>query len=128
MEVSLTFGEGGSEDERADFAASLYRWLVAESELRGGAEVALRGGGMTPGQMGEGALEIVNVVIANGIALGSLVTAVAAWRGSRSRPPQVRLERNGVVVTLQDASPEEVERILRVWNDGAVAGGETEQR
>lgn len=78
--------------------------------------------------MGEGALEIVNVVIANGIALGSLVTAVAAWRGSRSRPPQVRLERNGVVVTLQDASPEEVERILRVWNDGAVAGGETEQR
>lgn len=72
------------------------------------------------------ALEVVNVVLANSIALGSLVTAVVAWRGSRARAPQVRLERNGVVVTVQDSSPETVERILAMWNGSAASGGDAE--
>ncbi|MFE6737459.1 hypothetical protein ACFVGL_02395 [Streptomyces tubercidicus] len=88
-----------------------------EPELRGRAGVSLEAEPSEPGQMG-GGLELVNVVLSNSIALGSLVTAVATWRGSRPRPPQIRLERDGVVVTLQDGSPEAVERILRVWSEG----------
>ncbi|MEV8340989.1 effector-associated constant component EACC1 [Streptomyces niveus] len=72
------------------------------------------------------ALEVVDVVLANSIALGSPATAVVAWRGSRVRPPQVRLERNGVVVTVQDSSPETVERILAMWNGSAARGGDAE--
>ncbi|MEV8017460.1 hypothetical protein AB0O76_14165 [Streptomyces sp. NPDC086554] len=94
---------------------SLSRWLMAEPELRGHARVSTGAAGSAPGHMGDG-LELVNVVLANSIALGSLITAVAAWRGSRPRPPQVRLERDGVVVTLRDSSPEQVEQILRMWN------------
>lgn len=111
MEISLSFGGGeGSQD-----ASSLYRWLVAEPELRGRAEVGVGAAEAGPGHMG-GALDVVNVVLANSIALGSLITAVLAWRGTRPRAPQVRLERDGVVVIVQDSSPETVERILAMWN------------
>lgn len=127
MEVNLTFGEGtadsGTETAADDTESvlSLYRWLVAEPELRGHARVSTESGSSPAvDYMGDG-LELVNVVLANSIALGSLVTAVVTWRGTRPRPPQVRLERDGVVVTLQDNSPEQVERILRMWNEGSVA-------
>ncbi|MEV2253432.1 hypothetical protein AB0I94_23090 [Streptomyces sp. NPDC050147] len=125
MEVNLTFGdetpdgdgEGGPGDGSAASVLSLYRWLVAEPELRGHARLSTRARHAAPGTMGDG-LDLVNVVLANSIALGGLVTAVAAWRGSRPRPPQVRLERDGVVITLQDSSPETVEQVLRLWNEG----------
>ncbi|MGX5393963.1 hypothetical protein [Streptomyces sp. 404i] len=114
MRVNVTFGEGTGGAE----AASLRRWLMAEPELRGRARFSPGAELPAAGHMGDG-LELVNVVLANGIALGSLITAIAAWRGSRSRPPQVRLERDGVVVTLRDNSPEQVEQILRMWNASA---------
>ncbi|MFE1175805.1 hypothetical protein [Streptomyces sp. NPDC058773] len=120
MEVRLSFGDGAADaegDGGAGEAVSLYRWLAAEPELRGQARVSLEAERPEAGHMG-GALDLVNVVLSNGIALGSLITAVATWRGSRPRPPQIRLERDGVVVTVQDGSPEAVERILRVWNEG----------
>lgn len=120
MELNLTFGDGtaDSDGDLTGAALSLYRWLVAEPGLRGQAEVSTSSARPHPGHMG-GALEVVNVVLANTIALGSLIVAVGAWRDSRSRPPQVRLERNGVVITLQDGSPETVERILNVWSENA---------
>ncbi|MFE0133356.1 hypothetical protein ACFWY6_17570 [Streptomyces sp. NPDC059037] len=119
MEVNVTFGDGtaGAEAEAngAESALSLSRWLMAEPELRGHARVSTRAAREARGHMGDG-LELVNVVLANSIALAGLITAVAAWRGSRPRPPQVRVERDGVVVTLRDSSPEQVEQILRMWN------------
>ncbi|WP_405503724.1 hypothetical protein [Streptomyces anulatus] len=120
MRVNVTFGEGAADGGTggAEAASSLRRWLMAEPELRGRARFSPGAEPPAAGHMGDG-LELVNVVLANSIALGSLITAIAAWRGSRSRPPQVRLERDGVVVTLRDNSPEQVEQILRMWNASA---------
>ncbi|GAU66016.1 Syd protein [Streptomyces sp. NBRC 110611] len=124
MEIRLTLGSsageaGGGVDGRdgAEGTASLYRWLVADPELRGRAEVSAGAAPTGQGEMG-GALEVVNVVFGDVIALGNLLVAVAAWRGSRPRPPQVRIERDGVSITVQDGSPETVERILKVWGMG----------
>ncbi|MEK8143386.1 hypothetical protein NKH18_18585 [Streptomyces sp. M10(2022)] len=105
MRVNVTFGEGtaGAETDGAEAALSLCRWLMAEPELRGRAKVSTGPERPAAGHMGDG-LELVNVVLTNSIALGSLISAVAVWRGSRPRPPQVRLERDGVVVTLRDNS------------------------
>ncbi|MFF1419359.1 hypothetical protein [Streptomyces sp. NPDC058280] len=119
MELNLTFGPYGADAPNADFAdsaTSLYRWLMAEPELRGRAEVSVESAQSAEGHMGE-ALDIVNVVLTHTIALGSLITAVVAWRSSRPRSPQVRLERDGVVVILEDGSAESVEQILNVWNE-----------
>jgi Effector Associated Constant Component 1 len=120
MEIRLTFADSGSDQDaedvdRTECASSLYRWLVADRELRGLAEVAVMSAHSRQGDMG-GALEVVNVVLSNTIALSSLLVAVAAWRGSRTRPAEVRLERDGVTVTVRDASPEMVEQILRTLN------------
>ncbi|MFG2092992.1 hypothetical protein [Streptomyces sp. NPDC048612] len=130
MEVRLSVGGGVGDGGEAEGAVSLYRWLAAEPELRGQARMSLEAEQAEPGHMG-GALDLVNVVLSNGIALGSLITAVATWRESRPRAPQIRLERDGVVVTVQDASPEEIERVLRVWNESgapapAPADGDSE--
>ncbi|USA05250.1 hypothetical protein NCG97_18090 [Streptomyces lydicamycinicus] len=51
VEVNLSFG-GGAED--AEGAVSLYRWLVAEPELRGQVRVSLGSGQPEPGHMGGG--------------------------------------------------------------------------
>ncbi|WP_240798810.1 MULTISPECIES: hypothetical protein [unclassified Streptomyces] len=100
--------------------SSLRRWLLAEPDLRGQALVSVRIEGQQQGAMGSG-LDVVNVVLSNSIALGSLLVAVATWRRSRPRAPQVTMERDGVVVTLDGDSPEAVQRILREW------GGSTPQ-
>ncbi|MFF4711035.1 hypothetical protein ACFY2V_06455 [Streptomyces eurythermus] len=119
MDVRLTFtdGSGDADGGTSDHAASLYRWLVLEPELRGRAKVSTATAGSEAGRMG-GAPDIVDIVLGNAIALGNLLVAVAAWRDSRRRPPEVRLERRGVAVTLRDASPEDIERILGVLDPG----------
>lgn len=119
VEFDLTFSDGTADepsDDSAESATSLYRWLVAEPGLRGHAEVSTGSQPSAQGHMGD-TLATVNIVLTNSIALGTLITAVVSWRGSRQRPPQVRLERDGVVVTLHDSSPESVAQILRVWNE-----------
>ncbi|MFE1173342.1 hypothetical protein [Streptomyces sp. NPDC058773] len=92
-------------------AASLCRWLITDPELRGLAEVSIAP--VHPGQgHRRGALELVNVALGNAIALSNILVAVAAWRESRPHEAQVRLESNGVIVTLQGTSPEVVDQIL----------------
>ncbi|MGW0814286.1 effector-associated constant component EACC1 [Streptomyces viridiviolaceus] len=109
MEIDIAVGEGPSD------VSSLRRWLMAEPGLMGHAVISVRTGTEQPGAMGSG-LDVVNVVLSNSIALGSLLVAVATWRRSRPRAPHITLEREGVVVTLHGDSPEAVERVLREWS------------
>lgn len=118
VEIQLTCDDGTQD---GGSAMSLYRWLIADPELRGLAQVSTAPVPSRRGHMG-GATEIVNVVLGNTIALSNLLVAVAAWRDSRPRSPQVRLERDGESITVSEASPETVERILRSWERGR--GGE----
>ncbi|MFC5218638.1 effector-associated constant component EACC1 [Streptomyces coerulescens] len=134
MEIRLTFGDhvdsadygdnGGAEAiDRTQCVASLYRWLLSDPELRGLALVSLATDQDPHQEHMGGTLETVNVVVANALALGNLLVAVAAWRASRPRTPQVRVERDGVVVTVQDGSAETVEQILRSLGTGGSADG-----
>lgn len=124
MEVRLTFDDdargapAGAAGGQAGHAASLYRWLSSDTELRGLAEVSVGSVPSPRGAMG-GVPELLDVVLANSIALGGLVVAVATWRGSRPQAPQVRIERDGTTVTVRDGSAETVERILRVLGTDA---------
>jgi hypothetical protein len=64
-----------------------------------------------------GAVEVINVVLSNSIAVGSLLVAVASWRRSRPRPPSTRIEGHGISITIEDASPETVRRVVQALTD-----------
>lgn len=114
MELVLTVDEvvGGE-------AETLLRWLHEERDLHGQACVSLGGTQPPPpGGMGGSALEIVNVVLSNSIALGSLFTTLVAWRSSRpSPPPAVRIEVNGVPVTVNTDDPEVIRSLIETLRD-----------
>lgn len=115
MDVHVSVG--GTSDDAA--LASLFRWLTQDPDVGRGAKVAIEPSSGRPGDMG-GAVETLNVVLSNSIALGSLIVAVASWLGSRARGTTVHIERNGVKVTIHDDSTEAVQRVL----DALEGGGE----
>ncbi|WP_405901874.1 hypothetical protein OG696_40665 [Streptomyces sp. NBC_00656] len=97
-----------------DESDDLLRWLHKERNLRGLAEVFTGGTEPPPpGSMGGIPLEVINVVLSNSIALGSLLTTLVAWRSSRpSPPPTVRIEVNGALVTLNTDDPEVIRSLI----------------
>lgn len=112
MELTLNVvGAAGSRECHA-----LRSWLLRERELRATALVS-PGGPVGLGYMGAGELEILNVVLSNAIALGSLVTAVASWRASRPSRPSVRIEANGVAVTVDTDDPETLRALVQAVRD-----------
>lgn len=125
MQVDIVM-EGDSDDRSAASAASLtslYRWLAQDPDVAQQADVSLGSERAAPGDM-SGAFDVINAVVANGIALGSLAVACASWRAARPSAPAVRIERNGVTVTVEDASPETVRRIVDALGEPqAPAGG-----
>ncbi|MDR7276370.1 effector-associated constant component EACC1 [Catenuloplanes atrovinosus] len=108
---------------RVDDQPSLYRWLTLDPDVRRHATVTLPSAPPRPGGMG-GALDVINVVLGNGIALSSLLVAVSAWRESRPRPPVTRIERGDVSITIEDASPETVRRIVDALGDPPAEPGD----
>ncbi|GAA2073574.1 hypothetical protein GCM10009780_06860 [Actinomadura alba] len=69
-----------------------------------------------PGEMG-GAFDVVNAVFADAGAvagIGSLLVAYRTWRDTRSRAPRLRIEKDGVSVTVENGSDAEIRRIIDV--------------
>lgn len=97
-------------------AGSLYRWLTLDPQVRQDATVSLRTAPPATGEMG-GVLEVIDVVLSNGVAVGGLLVAVASWRRSRPRPPAPRIEGDTFSIVIEDASPETVRRVLDALTD-----------
>ncbi|MFE4369113.1 hypothetical protein ACFRMN_12870 [Streptomyces sp. NPDC056835] len=115
MQVAIVIdGEADAESDDQPLT-SLYRWLTQDPDVSRHAVISLVPEESRAGDMG-GAFEVINAVVAQGIALGSLAVACATWRASRSAAPVVRLERDGVTVTVEDGSPETVTRIVDALN------------
>jgi hypothetical protein len=88
--------------------SSLWRWLTRDPDTSG----LVTGAGAPPEEGHQGTFEVINAVLANALALSSLVVAIATWRAQRrADPPVVRIERNGVRVDVPDASPETIAAI-----------------
>ncbi len=99
----------------------LYRWLSNDSELAYEGTVEGRAPSGT-GQMG--ALEVIDVTLTHVTSLGSLVMAYASWRAARRDSSSVTFERDGVSVTVQDASPQTIARIMDALSgSGEESGG-----
>jgi hypothetical protein len=105
-------------DDEGQALASLHQWLAEDLDVIRGSAVSLEAGETGPGEMGP-VFDMVTVVISNGTALGSLIVAYLSWRDSRPHSPKVSIERDGVVVSLADSSPETVSRVFEALSDQA---------
>jgi hypothetical protein len=83
---------------------SLGKWLRFNDELHG--MVTFPDGKPQEGRMGLDATAI-NAVVANALALGSLLVSIAAWRQTRPRPPSVNVVHNEIHVRIEGADPKE---------------------
>ncbi|MFI6981434.1 hypothetical protein ACIBSV_22955 [Embleya sp. NPDC050154] len=106
-------------DEGAEVAA-LQRWLAMDPDVRGGT-VTSYAEDDTTGAMGT-TLDVVNIVLSNGIALGGLMTAIAGWRRSRapmSGPggPDIVIRRGEVEVVLTGATEADIGRAVRALEE-----------
>ncbi|MFF3328615.1 hypothetical protein ACFYWX_03485 [Streptomyces sp. NPDC002888] len=108
MELSLTLADG---EDTGDHLASLYRWLLQDSDVTDHIDVRHGRGTAPPGAM-SGTLEVINLAVSNSIALAGLFVTVGAWRRTRRGAPEVRIERDGLVLTVTGDDPEKVRALV----------------
>ncbi|GAA2052465.1 hypothetical protein GCM10009839_69840 [Catenulispora yoronensis] len=116
IRISVVDSDSDAEDQIA--LRSLYRWLA--QDLGPDAELTLRPRSAPEAQ--GGAFEIINALIGDGVGLGGLALSYAAWRQAHRSKARISLERDGLTVTVEDASPEALQRIAEVL--GAPAGSD----
>ncbi|MFF2149538.1 hypothetical protein [Kitasatospora sp. NPDC058190] len=124
MLVRIQPTEGGD-------GGDLLRWLRKDPVA---AEAMLSVLPAEPGQSEMGVADVIQAVVSDGSALGSLIVSVAAWRDARrqgrdrSAVPTVRIQCGAATVELTTADPAEVRRILDALaapNNGTAGEGET---
>jgi hypothetical protein len=91
---------------------SLCEWLRHEPDVVRHARISLGSAEPRPGEMGV-ALEVIQLVTDSGFQALNLALAYAAWRGTRPSRPQVTIERSGTKITLDEADPDAVNKIVR---------------
>lgn len=95
---------------------SLYDWLLREPDIRDHADVLLVTKELSPGKMGD-ALDLIALIVASGLQLPSLASALAGWRQTRRHQSQVTIERGGTTVLLPAADPELILKVLDALKD-----------
>jgi len=83
---------------------SLFGWLDRNHELRRNATITPVTDVAAPGR--QNAIDIIELVLSNSLAAGSLLLAFRSWRKDRPASPPVTITVNGVSFTVRDASPE----------------------
>lgn len=111
MNVEVIVANEDDEDARS---AALRRWLLVDEELRGRVRFPTRPG--AAGSMGP-VLDIIDAVVSNGVAMGSLAVAIQAWRDSRPGRPRVIIRRGDVSVEVDGDDPESMRAVLRMFDD-----------
>ncbi|MFC8533525.1 hypothetical protein ACFUJY_06145 [Streptomyces sp. NPDC057249] len=107
MTLQIT-GESAEDEVR-----SLHDWLLLDRSFRRDAQVELASSSVpVPGQQGA-VLDLVSVVLSNGISATSLGVSVASWRATRPQEPTITVERaDGSKVTISGSSRDEAQRLL----------------
>ncbi|MFF7247508.1 hypothetical protein ACFZBU_26770 [Embleya sp. NPDC008237] len=100
--------------------ASLQRWLALDPDVSGGTATSYAEDA-TVGAMGT-TLDVVDIVLSNGIGLGGLVVAIAGWRRSRAPMagpggPDIVIRRGDVEVVLSGATEADIGRAVRALEE-----------
>ena len=95
--------------------ADLYRWLLEDPDLPPEATVTPSGEDGAVGEMGL-AFDVLNLILPNSIALGSLIVSIATFRASRrdrtGTAPQISVRHADTFVAVQGDGTEALRRLL----------------
>jgi hypothetical protein len=96
--------------------ASLYQWLTRDPELKQKVKMSTEDAKSKPGEMGLD-VDSINAVVANLLAMGSLVVSIAAWRGTQTKPSAVRIKHQGLTAVVNSDSPEAIQSVIDALGD-----------
>ncbi|WP_430788786.1 effector-associated constant component EACC1 [Actinoplanes sp. G11-F43] len=90
----------------------LARWLEED-----GHHVSARSSGSRPGA--QSPLDLIDVVVSNTMALGSLLVSYATWRAAKPHPenPRFTFRRGDVEISLENPTDEEIKRAVEALSD-----------
>jgi hypothetical protein len=97
-----------ADDGRPD-VLDLYRWMSEDPDVVPATDIALVGED-SPGALG--ALEVIDAIVSDVTALGTLLMTIATWRDARARDAVTRIERNGVSLRIESTDPQEIQRLM----------------
>ncbi|TXS02921.1 hypothetical protein EAO73_19460 [Streptomyces sp. col6] len=100
-----------------DELRSLLTWLRRDPDIRRTASVELCEQPPREGEMGAVA-DVLQLVTENGWSAANFAVALAAWKQTRRRAERVTVRYEDLVDALTDCSPEEIERITRLLQEG----------
>ncbi|MDX3714715.1 hypothetical protein PV733_38470 [Streptomyces europaeiscabiei] len=106
--MHIRIGISGNDREAA--LIDLYRWLLRDADVSRHATVDLSSDAPGAGTMG--AIDVINLVVGQGLTVLNLALSYAAWRNARPSAPAVTITVDGGSVTVHDASEETVRRIV----------------
>lgn len=98
-----------SVDDRLELH-SLYDWLRQDRAVARDAEISLTSSGRVHGE--QSTLDLIQLIIGNSIALGSLAVSIANWRLARRREIAVTLARGGREITTAATDAESIEKAI----------------
>ncbi|MGW2045887.1 effector-associated constant component EACC1 [Streptomyces sp. NPDC001858] len=96
----------------------LAEWLRGDEEVGERVEIDLVAMPAGEGDMGS-AFDVVQVVMDEGFQLAGLVVAIATWRRTSPRKPDVVIERNGIRVTVDTDDAEKIAQIAEALSDAS---------
>ncbi|OKJ90725.1 hypothetical protein AMK31_03140 [Streptomyces sp. TSRI0107] len=108
MEVRIAVA--GAESGQGAALIDLYRWLRRDPDVHRHAAVGLAPS--APGSGTMGAVDVIELVVGQGLTALNLALAYAAWRRTRHSAPPLTIHVNGGSLTVHDASEETVRRIV----------------
>jgi Effector Associated Constant Component 1 len=98
-----------SVDDRLELHG-LYNWLRQDHAVARDAEVFLTSSGRVPGE--QSTLDLIQLILGNSIALGSLAVSIANWRLARRREIAVTLARGGREITTTAMDAQTIEQAI----------------
>lgn len=108
MEINIRAAGPGADEE----LGSLYSWLREDPEIYHYARMSLEPAEPGPSELGA-TFEVIQLIVDSGFQTLNLALAYATWRATRTRHPEITIERDGIKVTLDDANSHAVEEIVR---------------
>jgi hypothetical protein len=110
MQVMFRFAGDSAEEQ----ARSLHDWLLLDRDIRRAGVLEMTSSSASvAGQQGATILDLVSLVLGNGISAASLGVSVASWRATRPQQPTITVERaDGSKVTISGTSSDEARRLL----------------